>query len=156
MVDSRKTVVKNVRKNFRGFFAAGGGGRGVVLVDFMIGVVGAVTRGGDGGMRGTLCSGIVEAAEPGLGITGAVGIVGTRPTGIGSVVLGLADPGSTAAWESFRLAFFSSAYHLYASTGQHLLFALHRKPVAALGSFIPCPQQLGQRATAGQRRRQWA
>ncbi len=89
-------MVKNLRKNLRRLRGGGGGG-------------GAEVAGG-GGLRGTLSAGIVVE----LGVAGVGGIlefkeVATGPGGGGTEVLALAEPGSTAGFESAILGFLSSA-----------------------------------------------
>lgn len=96
---SRKIVVKNRRKNLR-FFGLGagvGGGGGTE----------AVEEGGGGGVKG-----IGWVVFPGVVVAGVAGVGATCPGGSGSDVLVLADPGSTADFESAILGFFSSAYPL--------------------------------------------
>lgn len=71
--------------------------------------------GGVGGVRGTLCGGIID---PELGVAGVcatdeLGDVATGPGGRGSEVASLADPGRTRGLESAILGFLASAYPLY-------------------------------------------
>lgn len=93
-------MVKNRRKNFRGFGAGGGGGGGT-----------APTASGVGGVRGTFGGGIAEFDVGIAGLDDEVAGVGavadlafievsTLPGGRGSEVLELADPGSTIGFES--------------------------------------------------------
>lgn len=62
--------------------------------------------GGGGGVRGTLCGGIVEeddGVEGVLGLTVELGDVATGPGGGGWLVLELAEPGRTMGLESWML-----------------------------------------------------
>lgn len=71
---------------------------------------------GEGGVRGTFSGGIVEpdSGVAGVGETFELREVATGPTGGGSFVLALADPGRTIGLESEILGL--SAYRLYSGT----------------------------------------
>lgn len=111
-------MVKNLRKNFLlGFgVGGGGGGGGPVAVG---GAVWTLPLWG-GGLRGAFDGRMVE---PELGVAGVgwgaasfeLDVSATRPGGAGSEVVALADPGSTAGFESAILGFLSSAYLLCSS-----------------------------------------
>lgn len=91
-------------------FGFGGGGERVDPVDAGGGVV---TFPGGGGVRGTLCGGIVEVDDGVDGVFGVAvefGDVATGPGGGGWFVLELAEPGRTTGLESVMLDL--SAYPL--------------------------------------------
>lgn len=93
--------MKNLLKNFLGFLGGGGGG-GVVEAGGGV----AFTSEGVGGIRGTLWAGIVdvEVGVAGVGVFSfALKEVATGPTGSGSFVLELAEPGRTIGLESEML-----------------------------------------------------
>ena len=108
--------MKNLRKNFLFGFGIGGGGGGGEEAGTTGGVVGTLPPGG-GGVRGTFDGGIAEIV---LGVAGVgerpasleLDVSATGPGGAGADVLALADPGSTAAFESVILGFLLSVYPL--------------------------------------------
>jgi hypothetical protein len=94
----RTNVMRNLRILLFGFGCGGGGG--VELGD----VGGPVlTLPGGGGVRGTLCGGIVEADDGVDGVAVKLGGFATAPWGAGSLVLELAEPGRTTGLESAML-----------------------------------------------------
>lgn len=96
--------MKNLRKNLLGLgFGVGGGGGG-----------GTEEAGGGGGVRGTFSIGIVVE----LGVAGVGGVfelneVATGPSGGGTEVPALAEPGKITGFESAILGFLTSAKLLY-------------------------------------------
>jgi hypothetical protein len=91
-----------LRKNLLFGFGGADGGGGVDAG-------GTVDLGG-GGVRGTFCAGIVEEVVGVAGVRCELVEGATEPGGSGSDVLGLADPGRTAGFESEILGL--SAYPL--------------------------------------------
>jgi hypothetical protein len=122
VIERRSRVAKSFLIVLRGFTTigcVGGGGGGVEDEDVegadtgKLGVFRVVAwallgEGGGGGVRGIFESGIVELEVGEAGVAAEVDVmIGTG--GTGSLVLRVAEPGSTIGFDSCRLGFLMSA-----------------------------------------------